>query len=103
MQIYNPNVIQKWHADGNAAVSMDSLRRLLDKLRAIGQDDEYNVIKCYLITKTKHRARKIFENDKNFVVEGYRVLGSVIGSTELSAEFLTQKKQRIQPFIGKTQ
>ena len=49
------DITKKWYAlDGNAIDSIDSLKRLLDKLHAIGRDFAHNVFKRLLITKTKH-------------------------------------------------
>ena len=79
-----PIVTQKWYADdGNAAGGLKSLRTKLDNLDVHGKAFGYNVkpSKCRLIVKENRRdsAIKVFEGTNITIVDGFRVLGSVIG------------------------
>ena len=82
--LQKPNVTQKWCADdGSAAGDLKSLREILDNLDVHGKAFGYNVksSKCQLIVKKNCResAIKIFGTNIT-MVDGFRVLGSVIGT-----------------------
>ena len=81
--VKNPKVTQKWYADdSNVAGSMDDLKVVYDKLTQHGSAFGYTLTKCNIITKTENvnQAEKLFSNSDLEIVEGQRVLGSVIGS-----------------------
>ena len=81
--LQKPNVTQKWYADdGSAAGDLKSLRAKLDNLDVHGKAFGYNVkpSKCQLIVMENCResAKKVFEGTNITMVDGFRVLGSVI-------------------------
>ena len=83
--LQKPMVIQKWYADdGSAAGDLKSLRAILDNLDVHGKAFGYNVkpSKCQLILKENRResAIKAFEDTNITMVDGFRVLGSFIGT-----------------------
>ena len=85
----------KWYADdGNVTGSLESLQIVLDKLYEHGGAFGYNVIKCHLITKPEfvQKANKVFAGLDVDVIEGHRVLGSVIGSDESFNDFLKKSQ-----------
>ena len=80
-----PNVIHKWYADdGSAAGDLKSLRAILDNLDMHGKLFGYNVkpSNCQLIEKKNclESATKVFEGTNIKMVDGFRVLGLVIGT-----------------------
>ena len=88
------NLIHKWYADdGNVSGSLESLRIVLDKLYEHGVAFGYNVIKCLLITKPEfvQKVNKVLSELDVDVIEGHRVLVSVIGSDERCNNFLKEK------------
>ena len=83
--LQKPNVTQKWYADdGSAAGDLSSLRAILGNLDVHGKDFGYNMkpSKCQIIVKENSRdsAIKVFEGKTIIVVDGFRVIGSVIGA-----------------------
>ena len=87
-------VLQKWYADdGNAAGKLKDLRILVKKLQEHGPAFGYNVIKCNLITKPEKvdEAKKLFSGCEVEIVEGHRVLGSVIGAEHTCAKFIAEQ------------
>ena len=83
--LQKPNVSQKWCSDdGRAAGDLKSFCALLDNLDVHGKASAYNVkpFKCQFILKENRRDSviKVFEGTNNTYVDGFRVLGSVIGT-----------------------
>ena len=98
------NLTHKWYADdGNVAGSLETLRLVLDKLYEHGSAFGYNVIKCHLITKPEfvQKANKVFSGLDVDVIEGHRVLGSVIGSDESCNDFLKEKSVNYSNMLEK--
>ena len=80
-----PNVTQKWYADvGSAVGDLKNLRAVLDKLDVHGKAFGYNVkpSKCQLRMNENRQesAIKIFEGTNITMVDGFSVLGSVLGT-----------------------
>ena len=79
------NFTQKWYADDeSAAGDLKSLRAILDNLDVHGKAFGYNVkpSKCQLtlIKNRRDSAIIVFEGTNMTMVDGFRVLGSVIGT-----------------------
>ena len=94
----------QWYADdGNVAGSLESLRIVLDKLYEHGGAFGYNVIKFHLITKPQfvQKANKVFSGLDVDVIEGHRVLGSVIDSDESCNDFLKEKSVNYSNMLEK--
>ena len=94
-----PNVTQKRYADdGNAAGGLRSLRAKLDNLNVHGKAFGYNVkpSKCRLILKENRRdsAIKIFEGTNITMVDGLRVLGSVIGTLSACDKYMESEIEK---------
>ena len=94
-----PNVTQKWYADdGNAAGGLKSLRTKLDNLDVHGKAFGYNVkpSKCRLIVKENRRdsAIKVFEGTNITMVDGFRVLGSVIGTPSACDRYMESEIEK---------
>ena len=88
------NLTHKWYPDdGNVAGNPGSLQFVLDTLYEHSGAFGYNVLKCHLITKPEfvQKANKIFSGLDFDVIEGHRVLGSVISSDECCNNFLKEK------------
>ena len=105
-QVDSHEIVQKWYADdGNSAGSVGALRTQYDKLQQHGPHYGYKVIKCHLVTKKEHMnlAKKTFENLDVDIIEGHRVLGSVIGTEAKSNEFLTEKLNKYTNLLHKLQ
>ena len=97
-------VTQKWYADdGNGAGKLKDLRILVKKLQEHGPSFGYNVIKCNLITKPEKvdEAKKLFSGCEIEIVEGHRVLGSVIGAEHTSAEFIAEQSNAFIKLLRK--
>ena len=62
--------------------SLESLRIVLDKLNKHGGAFGYNMTEYHLVTKPEffQKSNKKFSGFDADVIEGHRVLGSVIGS-----------------------
>ena len=73
--------------------SPESQRSVLDKLYEHGGAFGYNVTICHLITKPDFvlKANKDFSGLDVDVIEGHRILGSVIDSDESCNDFLKKK------------
>ena len=100
----NINVLQKWFADdGNAAGSLESLKELYNCLCEHGPAFGYKVIKCHLIIKPNKRenAEKMFASNDVDIIEGHRVLGSVIGSENECQKFMNEKKDEYTKLLNK--
>ena len=94
-KLEDQNLTHKWCADdGNVAGRLESLRIVLDKLYEHGGAFGYNMNKCHLITKLKfvQKANKVFSGLDVDVIEGHRVLGSVIGSDKSCNGFLKENQ-----------
>ena len=88
------HVTQKWYADdGNAVGKLEALRTLHDKLEEHGHAFGYNITKCHLITKSEYidEAKELFKNKDVELVDGHRVLGSVIGSPLAEKTYKSKK------------
>ena len=97
--LQKPNVFQKWSADdGIAAGDHRSLRVILDNLDVHGKAFGYNVkpSKCQLIVKENCResAIKVFEGTNITMVDGFRVLGSVIGTPSLCDKYIESEIEK---------
>ena len=80
--VKSPKVTQKWYTeDGNVAGSLDDLKVVHDKPKQHGSAFAYTLTKFNINTKTENinQAEKLFNNSEIKIVEGHRVLGSVIG------------------------
>ena len=91
--LQKPNITQKWYADdGGAAGDLRSLCAILDNLDVLGKALGYNVkpSKCQLIVKENCResAKKVFEVINITMVDGFRVLGSVIGTPSACDKYI---------------
>ena len=88
------NLTHKLYADdGYVAGSLESLRIVPDKLYEHGVAFGYNVIKCHINTKPEFvkKANEVFLGLDVDVIEGNRVLVSVISSDESCNVFLKEK------------
>ena len=97
--LQKPNVTQKWYADdGSTAGDLKSLRAILDNLDMHGKAFGYNVkpCKCQLIVKENCResAIKVFEGTNITMVDGFRVLGSVIGKPSACDKYIESKIEK---------
>ena len=97
--LHKSNVTQKWYADDRrAAGDLKSLRALLDNLDVLGMAFGYNVkpSKCQLIEKENHRdsAIKVFEGTNNTMIDGFRVLGSVIGTPSTCDKYMESESEK---------
>ena len=89
-------VTQKQYADdGNVPGSVDDLKIVHDKLKQHSSAFGYTLTKCNIITKTENinQAGKLFNNSGIEVVEGHRVLDSVIGSESSCKEYKLRKQK----------
>ena len=92
------SVSQKWHADdGTAAGTIEKLLLFFKQLNKIGEGFGYfvNAPKCQLIVKphTIEKAKHIFNNTNVQIVDGARVLGSVIGSEAACQKFVQEQSE----------
>ena len=97
--IKNETVTQKWYADdGNPVGSLQALNELHEKLQRHGPAFGYNITKCHVIAKPTSidNARNVFRNKDIKIVDGCRVLGSVIGSESACRENKMRNLQKIQ-------
>ena len=81
--VSNDQVKQKWYADdGNAVGSLANLYQLMRMLLEHNLSFGYNLTSCHLIVKPEiiDSAVETFHDMEVEIVEGSRVLGSVIGS-----------------------
>ena len=95
-RLENDEICQKWYADDGSAVgNLDDLKVTLEKVIEHGKAFGYYVksSKCKLIVKDglKEKAAKVFEGKDIKIVDGFRVLGSVIGTNESCEKFMSQK------------
>ena len=99
-RLQKPNVTQKWYADdGSAAGDLKSLRAILDSLDVHGKAFGYNVkpSKCQLIVKEKRRdsAIKVFGGTNITLIDGFKVLGSVIGTPSACDKYMENEIEKI--------
>ena len=95
-KVSDDNLIQKWYADdGNAAGSVEAPKVLLSKLKLHGSSFGYNVIKCHFITKAEfvNDAKNVFKGEEVDIIDGSRVLGSVIGNVVSCRQYIEDQKQ----------
>ena len=97
--LQKPNVTQKWYADDESAVGdLKSLRAILDNLDVPGKAFGYNVkaSKCQYIVKENCResAIKIFEGTNITMVDGFRVLGSVMGTASACKKYIESEIEK---------
>ena len=97
--LQKPNIIQKWYADdGGAAGDHRNLRAILDNLDVHGKAFEYNVkpFKCQLIVKENCResAKKVFEVTNITMVDGFRVLRSVIRTPSACDKYIESENEK---------
>ena len=89
----NTDIVQKWYDDdGNAVGKLKDLHRLHEALAEHGPAFEYHITKCHIIAKKNHieNAEEIFKNKYVDILEGHRVLGSVISSASACHDFKTK-------------
>ena len=103
-KVSDDNLIQKWYADdGNAAGSVEALKVLLSKLKLHGPPFGYNVIKCHLITKAGfvNDAKNVLKGEEVDIIDGSRVLGSVIGNVDSCRQYIEDQKQNYLRILQK--
>ena len=93
--LQKPNVTQKWYADDGSAGGDLSLRAILDNLNVHEKASGYKVkpSKCQLILKDTSRESviKVFEGTNITIVDGFRVLGSVIGTPSACDKYMRRE------------
>ena len=102
--VSDDNLIQKWYADdGNAAGLVEALKVLLSKLKLHGPSFGYNVIKCHLITEAEfvNDAKNVFKVEEVDIIDGSRVLGSVIGNVDSCRQYIEGQKQNYLRILQK--
>ena len=92
-RLHNYSLTQKWYADDGSVVrKLKDIRALFDKATQLGPKYGYfvNPSKCQLIIKPvgERQASALFAGKNVEITQGARVLGSVIGSSESSKNFL---------------
>ena len=97
--LQKPNVTQKWYADdGSAAGDLKSLRAIVNNLDVHGKAFGYNVkpSKCQLIVKENRRdsAIKVFEGTNITMVDGFTLLGSVIGTPSACDKYMESEIEK---------
>ena len=104
-KVSDDKLIQKWYADdGNAAGSVKALKVLLSKLKLHGPSFGYNVIKCHLITKAEFVSdakKNVFKGEEVDIIDGSRVLGSVIGNVDSCRQYIEDQKQNYLRILQK--
>ena len=96
LKLQTPKIVQKWYADdGNAAGSIQQPHELFENLSNQGPSFgcHVNAPKCQLIVKPtrKRKAENPLAISNVQVLNGAKVLGSIIGSDEDMHEFLKNK------------
>ena len=92
-RLHNDSLTQKWYADdGNVVGKLKYIKAFFDKLTQLGPKYGYlvNPPKCQLIIKpgSERQTSTEFAGTNVEITQGARVLGSVIGSSEASKNFL---------------
>ena len=103
-KVAQPNTCQKWYADdGNAVGDLATLRRLYDDLKIHGPGYGYHLTKCHLIVRKNkiETAQEIFAGQNIDLLDGHRVLGSIIGSDTACASFMVDKANENVKLIKK--
>ena len=98
------SVLQKWYADdGTAAGTIEKLLLFFKQLNKIGEGFGYfvNAPKCQLIVKphTIEKAKRIFNKTNVQIVDGARVLGSIIGSEAACQKFIQEQSETQQKLL----
>ena len=98
--LQKPNFTQKRYADdGSAAGDPKGLRAILENLDVHGKFLGYNVkpSKCQLILNENCResAIKVFEGTNITMVDGFRVLGLVLGTPSACDKYIENEIEKI--------
>ena len=106
-RLHNNSLTQKWYADDGSAVGkLKDIRALLDKLNYGYPKYGYpvNPPKCQLIIKPggERQASTEFAGTNVEITQGARVLGSVIGGSEASKNFLKDAEIKYTKKFGQT-
>ena len=106
LKLQKPKIVQNLYADiGNAVGSLQQLHEFFENLSNQGPRFGYhvNAPKCQLIVKplTQQKAESIFAGTNVQILNGARVLGSVIGSDEDMQKFLKNKTNDYTKLIQK--
>ena len=102
--IQKTNITQKWYADdGNVTGSLKDLKAVHEQLKKHGPAFGYTLTKCNIITKTENmkQAQSLFNKEDVEIVDGHRVLGSVIGSEAACDTFRSQKQSEYNQIVEK--
>ena len=86
----DPKTVQKWYADdGNAVGKLTDLLSTHEKLAKHGPAFGYHITKCHIIVKPTfmEKAKEMFKGKDVDIVDGNRVLGSVVGSATACDDF----------------
>ena len=88
---------------GNAVRSLDNLNKLCDSLKEHGPAFGFHPTKCHIITKEHlfEKAQQIFVHDEVEIVDGCRVLGSVIGSDSAEKKFVERSPKQQKSLLKK--
>ena len=94
-RLHNDSLTQKWYSDDDGVVGkLKDIRALFDKLTQLGPKYRYlvNPPKCQLsileVPGGERKASTVFAGKNVEITKGAQVLGSVIGSSESSKNFL---------------
>ena len=101
--IQKTNITQKWYADdGNVTDSLKDLKAVHEQLKQHGPAFGYTLTKCNIIAKSEHmkQAQRLFNRDVE-IVDGHRVLGSVIGSDAACDKFTSHKQSEYNQIVEK--
>ena len=88
------NVIQNWYADyGNALGKFEHLQSFVSSLKKHAPSFGYELVKCHLVVKPglKEKAAVFFEKHEVNFIDGHRVPGSFIGTSDSQRTFLEEK------------
>ena len=96
-RLHNDSLTQKWYADdGSVFGKLKDIRALFGKPTELGPKYGYlvNLSKCQLIIKPggERQASALFAGKNVEITLGAQVLGSVIGSSDASKNFLTDSE-----------
>ena len=102
-RLHNDSLTQKWYDDDGSVVgNLKDIRALFDKLTQLGPKYGYlvNPPKCQLIIKPggERQALTEFAGTNVEITQGAPVLGSVIGSSEASKNFLKDAEIKYTKF-----
>ena len=102
--IQKTNITQKWYADdGNVTGSLKDLKAVHEQLKQHGPVFGYTRTKCNIIAKSEHmkQAQSLFNKEDVEIVDGHRVLGSVIGSDAACDKFRSHKQSEYNQIVEK--